>query len=154
MESRPRGYGVENNVTFLPYKGGGPTKQAVLAGDADFTVSRPSTILSEIEAGTVRPLLIGGSLKEMFPDVPTTQELGFGNTGIMHRIVQAPAGVPEDRMETLRAAFKAMQDDNTYNKLMSQLGEDTDYLDGPDYQKLRDEQAQEYKELVNKLAGS
>jgi len=65
-------YGVENNVTFLPYKGGGPTKQAVLAGDADFTVSRPSTILSEIEAGTARPLLVGGEgLKKMFPDVPT-----------------------------------------------------------------------------------
>ena len=37
---------------------------------------------------------------------------------------------------------------------MSQLGEDTDYLDGPDYQKLRDERAEEYKELVSKLAGS
>jgi hypothetical protein len=37
---------------------------------------------------------------------------------------------------------------------MRQLGEDTDYLDGPDYQKLRDEQAEEYGELVNKLAGS
>lgn len=148
-------YGVENNVTFLPYKGGGPTKQATLAGDADFTLSRPSTILSEIEAGTVRPLLIGGEeLKEMFPDVPTTQELGFGNTGVMHRIVLAPAGVPEDRMEKLRAAFRDMQEDKTYNRLMGQLGEDTDYLDGPDYQELRDEQAQEYGELVSKLAGS
>jgi len=147
-------YGVENNVTFLPYKGGGPTKQAVLAGDADFTVSRPSTILAEIEAGTVRPLLVGGDLKELFPDVPTTQELGFGNTGVMHRIVLAPAGIPADRLEKLRAAFRDMQEDKTYNRLMKQLGEDTDYLDGPDYQKLRDQQAQEYKELVNKLAGS
>ena len=147
-------YGVENNVTFLPYKGGGPTKQAVLAGDADFTVSRPSTILSEIEAGTARPLLIGSGLKETFPDVPTTEELGFGNTGVMHRIVLAPAGVPEDRMEKLRAAFREMQEHKTYNRLMKQLGEDTDYLDGPDYQKLRDEQAEEYGNLVNKLAGS
>jgi len=47
-----------------------------------------------------------------------------------------------------------MQEDKTYNGLMKQLGEDTDYLDWPDYQKLRDQQAQEYKELVNKLAGS
>jgi tripartite-type tricarboxylate transporter receptor subunit TctC len=147
-------YGVENNVTFLPYKGGGPTKQAVLSGDADFTVSRPSTILSEIEAGTARPLLVGGDLKELFPNVPTTEELGFGNTGVMHRIVLAPAGIPEDRLEKLRAAFRDMQEDKTYNRLMKQLGEDTDYLDGPDYQKLRDEQAEEYKKLVNKLAGS
>jgi len=147
-------YGVENNVTFLPYKGGGPTKQAVLAGDADFTVSRPSTILSEIEAGTARPLLVGAGMKEMFPDVPTTEELGFGNTGVMHRIVLAPAGVPDDVMEKLRAAFRDMQEDKTYNRLMKQLGEDTDYLDGPDYQKLRDKQAEEYGQLVNKLAGS
>jgi tripartite-type tricarboxylate transporter receptor subunit TctC len=147
-------YGVENNVTFLPYKGGGPTKQAVLAGDADFTVSRPSTILSEIEAGTVRPLLVGGPLKEQFPDVPTTQELGFGETGVMHRIILVPAGVPDDRVEKLRAAFRDMQEHKTYNRLMRQLGETADHLDGPEYQKLREQQAEEYGQLVNKLAGS
>jgi tripartite-type tricarboxylate transporter receptor subunit TctC len=72
----------------------------------------------------------------------------------MHRIVLAPAGVPDDVMEKLRAAFRDMQEDKTYNRLMGQLGEDTDYLDGPDYQKLRAKQAEEYRALVKKLAGS
>jgi len=57
-------------------------------------------------------------------------------------------------MEKLRAAFRDMQEDKTYKRLMGQLGEDTDYLDGPDYQTLRDQQADEYGKLVNKLAGS
>jgi hypothetical protein len=36
----------------------------------------------------------------------------------------------------------------------SALSEDTDYLDGPDYQKLRDEPSEKYVEHVNKPAGS
>lgn len=148
-------FGVQDNVVFQPYKGGGPTKRAVLAGDADFTVGRPSTIGAEIEAGTVRPLLVGGfERNEKWPDVPTTEELDLGTGDVMHRIVLVPAGVPDDRVDKLRAAFREMQEHKTYNRLMRQLGEDTDYLDAPDYQKLREEQAEKYGELVNKLAGS
>ena len=141
-------------VTFLPYKGGGPAKQAVLAGDADMTVGRPSTVLSDIEAGTARPLLVGGTERmEAFPDVPTTEELGMGSSAVMHRIVLAPKGVPEERMEKLRTAFRDMQEDKTYNNLMSKLGEDTDYLDGPEYQTLRQEQADKYLDLVKRITG-
>ncbi|WP_370302241.1 tripartite tricarboxylate transporter substrate binding protein [Pseudooceanicola sp.] len=146
-------YGIE--MTYLPYKGGGPMKLAVLSGDADFTLGRPGTIGAEIEAGKVRALLVGADerLPEL-PDTPTTTELGMPTEAIvMQRIVQVPSDLPEDRMQVLRTAFRELQEDKTYLRMMSQMGENVEYMDGPDYEKLRRQQAESYSALVQALTG-
>ena len=140
---------------FLPYKGGGPSKRAVLAGDGDFTFGRPSTIMSNYKAGEVRILAVGGTerMKDL-PDVPTLAELGYGSENVMRRVLLAPRGIPADRLAKLQQAFAKLQEDKTYKRLMKQLGENQKLINGPDYEKIRGEQSELYKRLVKELTGT
>jgi tripartite-type tricarboxylate transporter receptor subunit TctC len=86
--------------------------------------------------------------------VPSFKELGYPNTGaLMDRIVVAPAGVPQDRIDKLRAAFARLYEGRTFKRLIKQLGENTNKMDGPDYEKVRMAQTEEYAKLVKKLMG-
>jgi tripartite-type tricarboxylate transporter receptor subunit TctC len=141
--------GVE--ATYIPYKGGGPAMQALLAGDGDFMMSFPSQAMPLASAGKIRPLASAGE-KRVWSDVPLLKDLGY-TVGTMDRIVLAPKGVPEDRMQILRAAFKKLNGDKTYKKLMKRIGENMEFMDGPQYEKVRRQQQEAYKELVRKLTG-
>jgi tripartite-type tricarboxylate transporter receptor subunit TctC len=133
---------------LIPFRGGGPAMQALLSGDADITMGFPATLSNLIDSGKVRVLATAGK-ERMFDDVPTFEEIGIGgDAGFMHRVVLAPAGTPQDVLDKLGEAFTALQDDKTYNRLMGRLGENTDYIDGAEYQKLREAQAEAYKDLV------
>ena len=142
------------SFNMIPHKGGGPALQALLKGDADITMGFPATLTNLIESGEVRLLATAGS-ERMAADVPTFDELGVGaDAGYMHRIVVAPAGTPPDVVQKLRDAFQALQEDKTYVRLMGRLGENRAFLDGPDYQKLRKAQADEYKALVEDITSN
>lgn len=138
-------------ATLVPYKGGGPSFQALLAGDSDFTFLFPSVWAGSEDK--VRVLAALGD-KSAIPGVPTTAELGYpdaGKLGLMHRVVLAPAGVPEDRLAKLREAFQKMTGDKTYQRLLSKLDENNEIMDGAEYDKLRKEQSDEYQELVGEI---
>ena len=141
--------GVE--ATYIPYKGGGPAMQALLAGDGDFMMSFPSQAGPLVEAGKIRALASAGD-KRVFSDVPTLKELGY-ETGTMDRIVMAPKGVPEAKMKVLREAFAKLNSDKTYKRLMKRIGENMEFMDGPDYDKIRPVQQGEYRKLVKKISG-
>jgi len=142
-------YGITFNLT--PYPGGGPAMKALLADDADMTTGFPITI--QTVGSGVYPLACGAP-NEVIPsdtpiygkDIPEMDGIGF-----MQRIVMAPAGIPEDRLAKLRKAFQELKADKTFKNLMKRLGEDTDVIDGADYEKIRTKQAKEYKELVEAL---
>ena len=69
----------------------------------------------------------------------------------MHRIIMAPRGIPADRLALLREAFVKMQEDKTYKRMMKRLGEDTNLMDGAEYEKLRPIQGDTYKALVESM---
>ena len=141
----------EVEFNLVPFKGGGPAMQALLAGDADVTMGFPSTIGSQIAAGKIRVLATAGP-ERIYDDVPTFAESGVeGDIGFMHRVVLAPAGTPDDVVAKLESAFTALQEDKTYNRLMGRLGENTELLLGDDYQAMREGQAGAYKTLVDTL---
>ena len=138
------------DATFVAHKGGGPAMQALLAGDVDFTLAFPSVI--EAQGDRVRVLAATGD-ESPFPGVPTVAELGFKSTGLeMSRVVLGPRDMPEDRKRILREAFGKLNKDKTYQSLMKKLGENTALLSGPEYEKIRARQKEEYRTLVQKLA--
>ena len=136
---------------LVPYRGGGPAKAALMADDVDVSMAFPATLAADLEAGLIRLLATAGT-ERMDPDVPTFVEIGLPpTTGFIHRIIMAPAGTPEDRLSILRQAFARMQDEPVYRQMLAQLGENTEYLDGDDYEPVRRQQARDYEELVRSL---
>ncbi len=84
--------------------------------------------------------------------MPTLKELGY-SSGVMYRVVMAPRETPEDRVKVLREAFRKLYEDRTFQRLMAKLGENMEYMDGPDYEKVRQQQKKEYAELIEKITG-
>lgn len=136
---------------LVPYQGGGPAMQALLSGDAEVTMGFPSTLAGQLAAGKVRVLATAGA-ERIYDDVPTFAEVGVeGDVGFMHRVVLTPSDTPDAVVDQLTAAFKALEGDKTFTRMMGRLGENVDIIDGPTYEAMRKEQNVAYKALVEKL---
>lgn len=135
-------------VTMVPYKGGGPSMRGFLAAEADFTMQFPSTILGQ--GDTVRVLASGS--KGQFKGVPSFGESGYSDDlGSMRRIIMAPRGIPADRLKKIQDALVKLQGDKTYKRLIKAIGENLNFINGPDYDKLRQGQSDTYKALIESL---
>jgi len=66
------------NVTYIPFKGGGPSGQALLGGHIEYRVAQPAEVYPNVKAGKTRALAVAGPRRmEEMPDVPTLRELGI-----------------------------------------------------------------------------
>ncbi len=139
-------------LRMVPYRGGGPAKAALLGGDVDISAAFPSTLAADVEVGLIRILATAGA-ERTIADVPAFAEIGVSaTTGFMHRVVMAPRAIPPDRLERLRAAFAELQQDPAYRAAMVQMGENTEYMDGADYEIERAALGREYAELAQAIA--
>jgi len=139
-------------LRLVPYRGGGPAKAALLAGDVDISAAFPATLLADVEAGSIRILATAGA-ERVIDDVPAFAELGISpTTGFMHRIVMAPRKTPQERIDRLREAFDSLQQDPAYRAAMARLGENAEYMSGAEYEAERVEQGREYAELAAAIA--
>jgi tripartite-type tricarboxylate transporter receptor subunit TctC len=95
------------DIVHVPYKGGGPSIQAVIAGEVDFTFENPAVALPLVQAGTVRALAVTSAERDpRAPDVPTLIESGLPDfisesfTGVV-----GPAGIPGSIVTRLNSAI-------------------------------------------------
>ena len=97
--------GIE--IVHVPYKSGGQSIQAVIAGEVDFTFENPAVALPLVEAGTARALAVTSAERDpQAPDVPTLIESGLPDfvsesfTGVV-----GPAGIPASTVMRLNSAI-------------------------------------------------
>jgi len=68
--------GVE--MVHIPYRGGAPAIQAVVAGDAQLTFGTPPSVLPMVQAGRLKALAVTSANRTpLVPDVPGTIEAGL-----------------------------------------------------------------------------
>ncbi|MEE2759999.1 MAG: tripartite tricarboxylate transporter substrate binding protein [Pseudomonadota bacterium] len=141
--------GIADKVVMVPYKGGGPSMRGFLAREADFTFQFISTI--KAQGDKVRVLISAGK-KSSFKGSPTFADLGYtSDIGQMYRVIMAPKGIPADRLAKLQSALVKLQGHKTYKRLIKAIGEKRDYVNGPEYEKLRPMQSAAYKKMVQGL---
>lgn len=110
-------------MQHIPYRGGAPAIQAVVAGDTEFTVISPLVSLPQIKAGYLRVLAAGSLVRDpQLPDVPTVAESGFpGFEAIQWVGLLTTAGTPKDVVDRLNAEVnKALKDSDLIAKLAQQ----------------------------------
>ena len=95
------------DIVHVPYKGGGPSINDVVAGNVQMTFEGTSVLLPLIQAGRLRALAVTTPKRiPQLPDVPTMVESGFPNfvstswTGLL-----APAHTPRSVIAKLNAAI-------------------------------------------------
>ncbi|HEX7888663.1 MAG TPA: tripartite tricarboxylate transporter substrate binding protein [Ramlibacter sp.] len=110
--------------THVPYKGGAPAMQDLLAGQVDATFMNINTGLPNIKAGKLRALAITSTKRSpLLPDVPTMEELGFkGVTVYSWQAVAAPKGLPADTKAKLHSAIASILNDAQVKQPLLDLG--------------------------------
>jgi tripartite-type tricarboxylate transporter receptor subunit TctC len=95
------------DVVHVPYKGGGPSVQAVVAGETQFSFENPASSLPLVQAGNVRALASTSDGRgAQTPDLPTMIEAGVPDfTSVSFTAVVAPAGTPAAIVGKLNAAI-------------------------------------------------
>lgn len=96
-----RSAGVD--AVHIPYKGGGDSMAALIAGQVTFSIEGTASQLPQAVAGRIRPLAVTGPRRlAALPDVPTMAEAGYPGAEYMAWTgIAAPAGTPKtivDRM--------------------------------------------------------
>ena len=95
--------GIE--LTHVPYKGGAPVTQALMAGEIAAAVLALSDLGELARSGKVHILATSGARRSpQYPDVPTFKESGYDIEGSPWYALFAPAGTPKEVVDRLAAA--------------------------------------------------
>ncbi|WP_027285058.1 Bug family tripartite tricarboxylate transporter substrate binding protein [Rubritepida flocculans] len=119
---RQAGGGLD--FVHVPYRGGGPALQAVVAGEASFTIETTATLAGAIRDGRVRALAVATrEPSRAFPDLPTLHESGLAgfNAGSWTMAV-APAATPAPVVMRLNAAFNAALAEREVARRLAEIG--------------------------------
>jgi tripartite-type tricarboxylate transporter receptor subunit TctC len=94
------------DIVHVPYKGGAPSVQAVLAGDTQLSFATPPSVLPLVQAGRLKALAVTSRERSpLVPGVPGMAEAGLPDyeIGFWYGFF-APAGTPA---EVIRKVFSA-----------------------------------------------
>lgn len=126
-------------MRHLPTNGGGPAITAVLGNNAQMTTQSISATLSHIKAGKLRALAsFSAARSPVLPDVPTLKELGYDAEYYLWVGIFAPKGTPEPIATIIRAAIKEAVNSDQFKATLANVGQESGYLDGPDFAKFWD----------------
>jgi tripartite-type tricarboxylate transporter receptor subunit TctC len=114
--------GIE--MTHVPYRGGGPALQDVIAGHVPIYFGDVSTVMPLARAGKVRALALTISQRlEAFPEVPTMHEAGITNyNASAWQAFVAPAGTPGAIVTRLNQALLEVVKSPETQKRFFELG--------------------------------
>jgi tripartite-type tricarboxylate transporter receptor subunit TctC len=111
------------NMVHVPYKGGAPAVQALLAGDVQLTAVSVNTALPHIQSGKVRALGLASSKRSpALPDVPTFAENGIPFEGDSWLAVVGPAGIPADIAAKLNTEIAAALNQPDTKERLAKIG--------------------------------
>ena len=139
-------------MRHLPTNGGGPALTAFLGNNAQVLVSSISASLAQIKAGKAKPLaLFGATRSKALPDVPTMKELGYNIEYYLWVGLFAPKATPANVVSYLRTNIGKAAKDEKFKTAMANLGQDVDYLDGPEFAKFWDADAARVETAVREI---
>ena len=116
--------GVE--MVHVPYKGGGPAVQALLAGDIQLSFATPPSVLPLVQAGRLRGLAV--TTRAASPSVPGLP--GMGEAGLAGYDLTfwygffVPAGTPPDAIRKLFTATTQVLQRPDLKQLLAKEGTD------------------------------
>jgi tripartite-type tricarboxylate transporter receptor subunit TctC len=114
------------SLVHVPYRGGGPAMNDVMAGQVPLFFANVASSLGQIQSGRLRPLAVTSRRRtRALPEIPTMEEAGVPACEVLEwNPVLAPAGIDARTRATLVAALrKAMADPEVLGRIRSLSGE-------------------------------
>ncbi len=109
-------------AVHIPYRGGAPAMQDIIAGQADFMFSNLGPAMPFIKGGKMKALMLTAANKTpLLPDVPTAAMTGANVNVTSWQAIAAPAGTPPAIVQRLnQIAVKAMSAPDVKERMASQ----------------------------------
>jgi tripartite-type tricarboxylate transporter receptor subunit TctC len=110
-------------MQHIPFRGGAPAVQSVMAAQTEFSALSPLVSLPQIEAGSLRALAVGSLTRyPQLPDVPTVAESGFPDFEAIQWVgLLTTAGTPKAVVERLNAEVnRALKNPDLIAKLAAE----------------------------------
>jgi tripartite-type tricarboxylate transporter receptor subunit TctC len=108
---------------LVPYRGGAPALQDIVAGNIDMMCDLAANSLAQVRAGTIKAYAVTAK-KRWFaaPDIPTVDEAGAPGVEVTNWLgAYAPKGTPKGAIAKLNAAFDgAMADPKVRQRIADQ----------------------------------
>jgi tripartite-type tricarboxylate transporter receptor subunit TctC len=111
---------------FVPYRGGAPAIQDLVAGQIDLMIASASDASAQVRAGTIKAYAVMANRRmAVVPDVPTVDEAGLAGAYYSGWFgIWAPARTPKDVVAKLHAAVRDSLGDPTVGTRLAEIGQD------------------------------
>jgi tripartite-type tricarboxylate transporter receptor subunit TctC len=124
------GIDIQNTIgakwQLIPYRGGPPAMQDMLAGQINFMCTATGSFLPLVHAGQIKAFAVTAPKRiAAAPEIPTVDEAGLPGfyVGIWNAL-WVPAGTPKEIVAKLNAAANDAMSDPVFQKKMVELGLD------------------------------
>ena len=111
---------------FVPYRGGGPAMQDLVAGQIDMLITQAAVALPQVRAGSIRTY--AAMAKSRFaaaPHIPTVDEAGLPGLYVSGWFgLYAPKGTPKTVIDKLNAAIVSALADATVRSRLADVGQE------------------------------
>lgn len=147
------GVGLDN-LTHVPFKGGGKARAAIIGGKVDFMWQNLSGVINAMKAGQLKALAI--TTPERFTVVehlPTVRELGYPG---MEKIVgwsaiYGPKNLPKPILDRWVQTLKKLEQDKAWTRMTTGLGNVVDVRSPEDTKAFVQAQYEAFDATLNKL---
>lgn len=139
-------------ITMVHYKGGGPSKIAVMSGECQLTIQTIGSAFKLIKSGRLRALgVTSKDRNHLFPNVPAIGEVvpGFEFTAWVGAFV--PAGTPADVVNKLNLDLKKALMDPKVSKALKDVTLDPMYMTPAQFKKRLESDYSRYEKLMKKI---
>ena len=115
---------VGSSVQVVQYPGGGPAMTDVMGGFIEYSIGSMTQMKPQVDAGNIKAIALTSlDRSPAMPDVPTLNESGLdGFEVIQWWSILGPAGIPQDRLETLNRSINAVLESDTFRNFLAQDG--------------------------------
>jgi len=112
------------SATHIPYKGGGPAMQDLIAGRIDYLCIDPPVARPQVEAKTVKGIaVLSRDRSTSLPSLPTAEEQGIKNIDITNWLALfAPKGTDPAVVQKLHDAIGAAIESEALQRQLKQIG--------------------------------
>ncbi|MGG5810681.1 Bug family tripartite tricarboxylate transporter substrate binding protein [Falsiroseomonas sp. CW058] len=123
-------------LLHVPYTGGGPQQQALLAGQIDLAVQASDELGGLVASGDMLPLAVTTAERHpQHPTVPTMREMGSELVAENMKGWVGPAGMTPEMVAWLHDRFRQGMATPVWRRFMDRAGDPDGYADGPAFQR-------------------
>lgn len=141
---------TKTNITHIPYKGGGPATNDLIAGQVQVMTGTLMSTLPFVKANRLRALGVTSARRsQAAPDIPAVGETVKGYDFSNWHGILAPRGTPAAIIEKLSVEIRKILQSNDVRERLASQGAEPVYGNPDDFMKLIKSEMVKYQQLLN-----